>query len=263
MLNFVQHDTGFIAPAPHCIIRSIKEYPAMQRFSLRPIACITLLAALALFQQQIQAQSSAPTGAPAGQQLTAYLPMLLAVGVPNPAPQPPASAGFFALTYYLTYSAATVIDAQGVVHLAFFASDERHRDAPLGQPAFYTSCAVGAAACGDPQHWTSLVQIDSAVNEVQIAVTSDGRPRLLLRLNGARGYDYHYWGCEGQCGNAEQWAGAYITNVAGVELRNADLPQHSFTYLRGWQAVLRLVRGERLLALLRRSRSCRLPAARA
>jgi hypothetical protein len=204
----------------------------MQRFSLRAIACITLLAALALFQQQIQAQSSAPTGRPAGQQLTAYLPMLLAVGVPNPAPPPPppppASSGFFALTDYLTYNAATAIDAQGVVHLAFFTSDERHRDAPLGQPAFYTSCAAGAAACADPQHWASLVQIDSAVNEVQIAVTSDGRPRLLLRLNGARGYDYHYWGCEGQCGNADQWAGAYITNAAGVELRNADLPQHSF-----------------------------------
>ena len=111
--------------------------------------------------------------------------MVIAPGTADPEPQPepqPASAGFFTLTDYLTYNAATVVDAQGVVHLAFYVSDERHQEQPLGQPAFYTSCAAGAAVCGDPQNWSGLVQIDSAVNEVQIALTSDGRPRLLIRV---------------------------------------------------------------------------------
>src|SRR5262245_374203 len=129
----------------------------MQRFFLRAIACITLLATLALFHQQTLAQSAAPSGAAAGQQMAVYLPMLLAAGSPNSAPPPPlpppVRAGFFGLTDYLTYNAATAIDAQGIVHLAFYASDERHGDDPLGQPAFYTTCTAGAAACSDPNKW--------------------------------------------------------------------------------------------------------------
>jgi hypothetical protein len=202
----------------------MKGCTLMRRTLLRTFASITLLAALALFYEQTQAQS--PAGALADQQTSVYLPLVMAPGAPNPGPQP-ASAGFFALNDYLTYNAATAVDAQGVVHLAFYASDERSQT-PLGQPAFYTSCAAGAAACGNPQRWSGLVQIDSAVNEIQIAVTSDGRPRLLIRVNGSSGYDYHYWGCEQHCDDPGRWAGAQVTNAAGVELRNADMPQHSF-----------------------------------
>jgi hypothetical protein len=72
------------------------------------------------------------------------------------------------------------------------------------------------------------VQFDSSVNEVQIAVTQDGRPRLLIRRNGSRGNDYHYYGCEQLCVNAENWMGVYVTEAMGVELWGADMPQHSF-----------------------------------
>src|SRR5215213_5644902 len=94
------------------------------------------------------------------QEYAVYLPLIQSGGTgtpPTPTP-PPLQAGFFTLTDWLTYNAATAIDPQGGMHLAFYASDERHEDQPLGQPAFYTSCLQGMAACADPQNWSDLVQ---------------------------------------------------------------------------------------------------------
>jgi hypothetical protein len=169
------------------------------------------------------------------QEYAVYLPLVRSGGTstpPTPTPPtptpPPLQAGFFTLTDWLTYNAATAIDPQGGMHLAFYASDERHQDKPLGQPAFYTSCSQGSAACADPQNWSDLVQIDSAVNEVQIVVTQAGQPRLLIRRNGNTGYDYDYWACEQRCTDAGNWAGVLVTQAAGVELHSADMPQHSF-----------------------------------
>jgi hypothetical protein len=160
---------------------------------------------------------------------TAALPLIVAPGVPDqPLPPPPASNGFFALEGFLTYNAATAIDAQGGVHMAFYTSDERQAE-PRGTPAYYLYCPAGALGCADPSKWSTLVQMDSSVNEVQIVVTPDGRPRLLVRRSGERyTYDYDYWACEQQCTNAENWAGLRVNDAQGVELNNADLPQHSF-----------------------------------
>lgn len=198
----------------------------MQRMLPRLLAGVMLLALLGIFQQQSRAQT--PAGTPA-EQYDAYLPLVVSAGAqPNPGPGPgPVGGGFFGLTDYLSYNAATAVDGQGVVHLAFYVSDERSAE-PLGQPVFYTSCSAGVAACANPQLWNGIVQMDGAVNEVQIAVTTDGRPRILARVNGSRGNDYHYWACEAQCSSGDRWAGVFVTEAAGVELRNADLPQHSF-----------------------------------
>jgi hypothetical protein len=196
----------------------------MRYILLRAFASITLLATLALFHEQLQAQ--AQESAPASQQTIAYLSAVMAPKAPSPDP-PPASAGFFGMTDHRTYNAATAVDAQGVVHLAFYVYDQSGETSP-GQPAFYTTCTAGVSACGDPQLWNELVQIDEAVNEVQVAVTTDGRPRLLIRVNGSTGYDYHYWGCEQQCGDAQHWAGVQVTTAAGADLYSAVMPQHSF-----------------------------------
>jgi hypothetical protein len=147
---------------------------------------------------------------------------------PTPPPPPPARNGFFALSDWLTYNAATAIDAQGGMHLAFYASDEGHQHEPQNQAAYYAYCGAGTAACADPGNWSNLVQMDTQVNEVQVAVTSDGLPRLLIRRNGSRGYEYDYWACEGQCTDAQNWFGLLVTEAAGVEMRNAYMPQRSF-----------------------------------
>lgn len=190
-------------------------------------ALLGLLATLALIQQPIQAQG--PTGDPAlAEPTTIYLPVIRSAGTPPPPPPPPpARAGFFTMDDLKTYNAATAVDSQGVAHLAFYVSDQGN-PAPLGQPAFYTSCAGGVAACGNPANWAGLVQMDSQVNQVQIAVTSDGRPRILIRRNGQIGDDHHYWTCEARCNEGGSWAGLFVTQSNGVELRNADMPQRSF-----------------------------------
>jgi hypothetical protein len=190
-----------------------------------------LLAVLAgtLAAQGLGLAQSGPPAAAAGPH-TVYLPMIKQPRSPRPAPQPQpqTGGGFFGMTDYLSYNAATAVDAKGVVHLAFYVSDEGHKDAPLGQPAFYTTCSAGLAACADPSKWGALVQMDSSVNEVQIAVTADGRPRLLVRRNGKINYDYDYWACDQQCDDGANWSGLFVNLANGVELHNTDRPQRSF-----------------------------------
>jgi hypothetical protein len=165
------------------------------------------------------------------QRYSVYLPLLIGGGAsasPTPTPAPATRNGFFTLTDYLTYNAATAVDAQGGVHLAFYSSDERRQDDPRGQPAYYVYCPGPVSTCADPSKWSNLVQMDGQVNEVQIVVTTDGRPRLLIRRNGSNGYDYDYWACDTQCADPQNWAGLLATQAAGVELHSADMPQHSF-----------------------------------
>lgn len=141
---------------------------------------------------------------------------------------PPTRNGFFVLDDWLTYNAASAIDAKGGMHLAFYASDEGHQGEPRNQAAYYTYCGAGTAACADPSAWSALVQIDTLVNEVQVAATSDGRPRLLIRRNGSRGYEYDYWACEQGCTDGQSWSGLLVTEAAGVEQSNTRFPQRSF-----------------------------------
>jgi hypothetical protein len=83
---------------------------------------------------------AAATQAPFAMNYHVYLPTIAASGTPNPPtpiPQPRVPFGFFTMTDWLTYSAATAVDVNGGIHLALFVSDERHQDQPLNQPALY------------------------------------------------------------------------------------------------------------------------------
>ncbi|MEZ4867184.1 MAG: hypothetical protein R3C14_38020 [Caldilineaceae bacterium] len=179
-----------------------------------------------------------------------FLPMVTngATQTPdNPPPdEPPAveQAGLFALTDWLTYNGDTAVDANGGVHLVFYTSDERHADEARGQPAYYAYCPGPVTACADGSKWTGVVQMDAKVNEIQITLTHDGKPRLLTRTNASSGYDYHYWACDQQCTDGANWAGVYVTNMAGFDPGTAIDPQHSlaldsqdrprFVYGNGW-----------------------------
>jgi hypothetical protein len=154
--------------------------------------------------------------------------------------------GFFTHREYLTYNAATAVDAQGGIHLAFSVSDEKHEQDPTGQPALYTYCPGPASACADPSKWSTLVNLGERVNQVQIAVTPDGRPRTLVRQDRTdqNWSDYIYYACEQQCTDPSHWAGLLIAQPAGVELFDYYNPQHDFAldsqgrprfvYANGW-----------------------------
>src|SRR5215211_2424637 len=91
---------------------------------------LCLLIASGLSLSGVQAQPRAQE-----QGYTVYLP--LAQGgpkspSPTPTPPPPTRNGFFALHDWLTYNAATAVDVNGGVHLAFSVSDEKHQDDPSG-----------------------------------------------------------------------------------------------------------------------------------
>lgn len=134
--------------------------------------------------------------------------------------------GFFASFEHLSYNAVTAVDARGGVHLAFYFYERDQ--SPPDQSAFYTYCDGAAADCSNPANFSWLIQFDSRVSEVQVVATPDGRPRLLIRRLGSRANDYHYWACETECTDAQNWNGLYVAEAAGVELWGAEMPQHSF-----------------------------------
>ncbi|HET9222866.1 MAG TPA: hypothetical protein VFO07_10200 [Roseiflexaceae bacterium] len=139
-------------------------------------------------------------------------------------------SGFFTHRDYLMYNAATAVDANGGIHLAFNVSDEKHEENPTGEPALYTYCPGPATACTDPSKWSTLVSLTERVTQVQIAVTPDGRPRLLVgRARTDQNWtEYIYFACEQGCTNVDNWNGLIIAQPAGIEVFEYDNPQHSF-----------------------------------
>jgi hypothetical protein len=195
-----------------------------------PGACLLLFSIVfsSWFSQGItphaRAQAESSPRTPAIRNL--FLPLVASSD--SSQPPPPAQGGLFALTDWLTYNGDSAVDVNGGVHFVFYTSDERHPDEKRNQPAYYAYCAGPVNRCADGSQWTGLVQLDVQVNEVQIVLTQAGQPRILTRTNGNRGYDYHFWACDTQCPDGQNWAGLFVTNAAGVELRSADMPQHSF-----------------------------------
>jgi hypothetical protein len=139
-------------------------------------------------------------------------------------------SGFFTHREYLMYNGAIAVDANGGIHMAFNVSDEKHEENPTGEPALYTYCPGPATACADPSKWSTLVNLTERVTQVQIAVTADGRPRLLVgRARTDQNWtEYIYFACEQQCTNVDNWSGLIIAQPAGIELFEYDNPQHSF-----------------------------------
>jgi hypothetical protein len=170
----------------------------------------------------------APTATPTATATATGEPTATPTTTPTEPSQSPQSRGLFALTDWLTYNAATAVDGDGGVHLAFYTSDERHDADPRGQPAYYAYCPGPVADCADPANWSDLVQMDDGVIELQIAVTKAGQPRLLVRRNGNRGYDHDFWACDQNCTDAQNWAGLRVNEAMSGDLFPVEMPQHSF-----------------------------------
>ena len=125
---------------------------------------------------------------------------------PTPTTPPPGSEGaLFLNTTKKTDSASTAVDAAGGFHLAYAA----HTSMVEGKPAYYSYCA---ANCATASSWGTATLIDR-VDEVQLALTSTGHPRLLLRGPSPdwNTIFFKYAACDVNCTNIAGWTIVDVT----------------------------------------------------
>ncbi|HEX6240043.1 MAG TPA: hypothetical protein VFZ61_04090, partial [Polyangiales bacterium] len=101
-------------------------------------------------------------------------------------------------------SAPTVeVDGAGNVHSVY--------PAYAGGDAYYSLCASDGSCSGSDSAKVVHFQTEGTVANVMIALTSDGKPRILLSA-----YSQVYWGaCDQNCGERASWIFAPILNHGG------------------------------------------------
>ena len=112
-------------------------------------------------------------------------------------------SGLFPQPERSTASADVTLDAGGVLHMAFvhYESDAE------GAAAVYATCAGPVEACNDPASWRKVALL-GASRDVQVAVTAEGHPRLLITANSTvqpGGVDYTYAECDAGCDQVSNW----------------------------------------------------------
>ncbi len=160
-----------------------------------------------------------------------YLPIVIRSGGPV-TPPPPAESKFFVEPDKKIGSAGLAIDQNGGMHLAY-----AHRVPDNEHPqAVYAYCPP-AAACANPQSWARLALPTDRVNEVQLAVTPAGQPRLLIRANSTvytglgGGKDFFYAACDQNCTTAAGWTVTYLLSNHGTssfDVSDIITPQRYF-----------------------------------
>jgi hypothetical protein len=145
-------------------------------------------------------------------------------------PAPPDDLRFFVDSRWRTSSAAIAVDEQGGKHLAFHYYEPVSEGEDRPTYAVYLYCA---ALCDDGNQWAGVALLEQ-VNEVQLQLTSDGKPRLLIRTASQvypNGKDFYYAACDQACTTLDGWTASYVLssgNTAAIELQDDALPQRSF-----------------------------------
>lgn len=179
------------------------------------LACLTL--AFAFSPQPAQAQDPI------------FLPLVVKPQG-GPTPPPPAIQGaFFVEPNTRTANSAIAVDKQGGLHMAYnyFVPDTHD---PY---AVYRYCPAQSVDCSTLNNWDGVLMLNK-VNEVQLALTPAGQPRLLVRTNTAGsivGDDYYFALCNQNCTDPNQWDIVYLLTTSGmasVSLEDANTPQRSF-----------------------------------
>jgi hypothetical protein len=144
-----------------------------------------------------------------------------------PAPLPVFNGAFFVEPNTKTGSASVAVDAQGGVHLAYayYLPDAEH------PAAVYLYCPP-TSDCADFASWNG-VSMGDYVNEVQLALTPAGQPRLLFRATSGvytNGNDFFYAACDQTCLDPARWSYVHVlSNSAAVfEINDRITPQRSF-----------------------------------
>lgn len=166
-----------------------------------------------------QAAAQPQSGAPAATH-TVFLPVVRGQGSlpspspspspspePSPEPEPPANSALFlqALEGRKIAGAQIKADAQGGVHIAYYDA------VPLaeGPGATYGYCPPPAAQCAEPARWSFTPPIGDMVDEVQLQLTPEGRPRMVIgfHVTSHNREVYLYAECDSNCAAAEEsWA---------------------------------------------------------
>jgi hypothetical protein len=135
-----------------------------------------------------------------------------------PAPPPGTTGALFLDRTIRTDSASSAVDAAGGVHLAYV----KYGAMVDGNQVYYAYCAT-TADCGIVSSWGTVILIDR-VEEVQLALTAAGHPRLLLRGPSPDWSTdfYKYAACDVNCTNSANWTIADVTTTtfSGVYLNS-------------------------------------------
>lgn len=127
-----------------------------------------------------------------------------------------------------TSNARVAVDGLGRQHAAYAYYEPAIENRPTG--AVYSVCA---SACDRPESWRG-VQFGSRVRSVQMKLTTDGHPRLLISADSGvydGGQDHYYATCDGDCTDPAAWSATRIFSgrVPASNLDNDDeLPQRGF-----------------------------------
>ena len=142
----------------------------------------------------------------------------------TPTPPPGTEGALFLNTTNKTDSASTAVDAAGGFHFAYAAYV---RDASGQRPAYYAYCA---ANCGIESSWGKVsLSDDVEVEEVQLALTTDGHPRLLLRGdNLSFDTQFQYAACDLDCTNRANWTIADVATSTYIPVYLNDYARHYF-----------------------------------
>ena len=139
---------------------------------------------------------------------------------------PATAAGRYFAPDQESASGVIAADASGALYAA-----HTGYDGETGDFIYYASCA---RACENAANWRSLKLPFPDPQLIQIAVTADGRPRLLITsatyVSGASTL-FSYGECNTDCGEAANWTIVPVANKADGIFGNIyiyRIPQHSF-----------------------------------
>lgn len=192
-----------------------------------PLSLALVLGAIlaSLIAVRPPAQAQEPAGAP----YTTYLPGISTVGRRGNSGENTAgrSGAYLFTTEVKTNDAAMVVDARGGLHVAFktFVAEVEH------PTAYYGYCpGTPLADCAKAAGWT-YTSFGDRVDEVQLALSPAGKPRLLWRQRqeSSLNYDYIYAACDAASCTAEgTWQGLVVLSAALSGAFDKDNPQRGF-----------------------------------
>jgi len=124
------------------------------------------------------------------------------------------------------------VDAQGGIHMAYYYYEPEYGDEfPNPTHAVYRYCA---ARCDDGSSWSEVaLPGTNKVNQVQLALTRAGQPRLLIRIDRPNifvPYEYHYAACDANCASAAGWTMTHFMNAGKPLLQGVLDDDHSQRY---------------------------------